>query len=101
MNAIAQHWFIELSEGNVQAKEQKRTLLAMPVQVLSADSAYQHSNSSVAFKQYSFIDLERAGLIELAAFCAPVRYTHISEPITQWSLTDLGSEVVALFKEAA
>ena len=53
MNAVAQHWFIELSAGSSEAREQKRTLLAMPVRVLPIDNMRIQSNASINFKQYS------------------------------------------------
>jgi hypothetical protein len=101
MNAVAQHWFIELSAGSSEAREQKRTLLAMPVRVLPIDNMRIQSNASINFKQYSFYDLERAGLIVFGVFSAPVPYTHLSDPITQWRLTELGAAVVDLLKEAS
>jgi hypothetical protein len=101
MTAMAQYHANSLLEASSVAKEQRRTMLAMPVRVFSQESPYQCGGSSIEFKQYTFYDLERRGLIEFGVFGVAAPYTHISEPITQWRLTELGVEVVALIKEAA
>jgi hypothetical protein len=101
MSTIAQYHVNGLLEGSPVAKEYRRTLMAMPVRVFSPESPYQCGNSSIEFKQYAFYDLERRGLIELGVFGVAAPYTHISDPITQWRLTELGAEVVELLKEAA
>jgi hypothetical protein len=108
MNAIAQYHANSLLEGSPVAKEQRRTLLAMPVDVMEVGGSYNHSGMSIEFKQYTFYDLERRGLVELkmsysAQHSHDLHYgaTCIGHANQTWMLTALGAEVVVLLKEAA
>jgi hypothetical protein len=107
MNVIAQYQANLLLEGSPGAKEQRRTLMAMPVQVLGANQANTTASMSIDFKQYTFFDLERRGLIELKMGLGTAQYSHnmnysaATAYVHQvWMLTELGAEVVALLKEA-
>jgi hypothetical protein len=108
MNMIAQYHVNDFLGGTPVAKEYRRTLLAMPVQVFGAGQANTTASTSIYFKQYTFLDLERRGLIELKMGLGMAEYSHnmnysaATAYVHQvWMLTELGSEVVQLLKGAA
>jgi len=107
MNTIAQYHANTLLDGSPVAKEQRRTLLAMPVHLLAVGQACTTASTSIEFRQYTFFDLERRGLIELKMGLGmshhyhDMNYSATAHVQQVWMLTDLGAEVVALLKEAA